>query len=80
MYVGNGFGVRKLLDVDMVVVDDFRECFNVFVDIGDVDVFWSGLEEYFGGCFGEWDGSFENNGGDEERYGRVGVVFFRLVG
>lgn len=80
VHAGNGLGVRKLPDVDMVAADDSRERFNVFADIGDADVLRSGLEEYPGGCPGEWDGSLENNGGDEERHGRVGVVLSRPVG
>lgn len=80
VHAGDDLGVGELPDVDVVAADDTGEGFNIFADIGDTDVLGGGLEEYPRGCAGKRNRRLENDGGDEEGNGRIGVVLARPVG
>lgn len=73
-------GVGQLPDVDVVAADDAGERLDVLPNLRYADVFWRRLEEHLGSGARERDAGVEDDGGDEERDGGVGVVLAGQIG
>lgn len=80
VHARHDLGVGQLPDVDVVAADDTGERLDVFPNLRYADVFWRRLEEDLGGGARERDAGVEDDGGDEERDGRVGVVLAGQIG
>lgn len=66
-------GVAELPDVEVVAAQDAGEEADVFLDVVDGEPGGYGLEEDAGGGFAERDGGAEDDDGDDEGDGGVGV-------
>lgn len=71
---GHELRIRQLPNVHVVAADDPGEVLDVLLDLRQLEVVRRRLEEHLGGCAGEGDGRLEDDEGDEERDGRVGVL------
>lgn len=80
VHAGNELGVGKLPDVNVVAGDDTRESLNVLSNVLDTDMLGGGLEQNAGSCTGKRDRGLENNGGNEERDGGIGIELAGPVG
>lgn len=65
--------VAELPDMDVVAGYNAWNRLNILLDIVDVKVVWCSLEEDLCCCGGKWDGGAENDQGDEEGDGWIGV-------
>ena len=59
--------------MNVMTADDTRKLLNVLLDIGDIDVVRSSLEQDFGGCEGKRKCRLQDDESDEKRHSRVGV-------
>lgn len=71
---GHDLGVRQTPNMEVVAVDDAGQCHDVLPHVANIDVVRSSLQENLGRPKGERQGTLENDEGDEERNGRIGVV------
>ncbi|GJD02771.1 hypothetical protein ColKHC_11596 [Colletotrichum higginsianum] len=77
---GDDLGVRELPNVYVVAAEDTGQILDILAYFLEVDVVGSGLKEDLGGGLGEGDGRLENDQGNEQRDGRVGVEATGPVG
>lgn len=79
MHAGNELGIRELPDVDVMASDDTGECLDILSDFLNADILRSSLEKNACGGEGQGDRGLENNHGDEQRDGRIGIELSRPV-
>ncbi|GKT64693.1 hypothetical protein ColTof3_12032 [Colletotrichum tofieldiae] len=77
---GDDLGVGELPDVDVVAAEDAGQVLDILADLLEVNVVGGGLEENLGGRLGEGNGRLENDEGDEQGDGGVGVEAAGPVG
>lgn len=76
---GNEACVVQLPDVNVVAADYALQVLDVFPDLLEIDVLGCRLEQDLGSRKGKRDGRAEDDHGDEERDGRIGVEASRPV-
>lgn len=80
MHGCNDLGVRELPDVHVMARQYIRQRLNVVANLLELKILRRSLQEDLRGGEGEREGGFENDDGNEERHGRIGVVLARPVG
>lgn len=80
MHAGDELRVRELPDVDVMAGNNTGECLDILANLGDADMLRGSLEKDPCGAASEGNASLENDGGNEQGDGGIGIHLSRPVG